>query len=121
MNFYKKLRINGNDYKIAVNNGGDGAPTTSTRGVPWQGYVDSSSNKYYVCLGQNESGEYIWVLANNVDENKYAKKSTTLSGYGITDAYTKDEIHQIIGDIASIVHDTLNYEIDEDDDYMDEE
>lgn len=65
-NFYKKLRINGNDYKIAVNTGGNGPPTTSTKGALWQGYIDSNSNQYYICLGQNESGEYLWELAKTI-------------------------------------------------------
>ena len=68
MNFYRKLRINGTDYKIAVNTGGNGPPTTSTKGIEWQGYVDTSNNKYYVCLGQDESGNYIWQLENNTPE-----------------------------------------------------
>lgn len=64
MNFYRKLRINGEDYKIAVNTGGDGPPTTSTKGVIWQGYVDSTTNQYYICLGQDESNNYLWELVN---------------------------------------------------------
>lgn len=64
MNFYKKLRINGDEYKIAVNTGGNGPPTTSTVGLIWQGYVDSNTNQYYICLGQNESGQYLWELVN---------------------------------------------------------
>ena len=63
--FYKILRINNNDYKIAVNIGGSGAPTTSTKGVLWQGYVDYNKNQYYICLGQNESGEFLWEPAKN--------------------------------------------------------
>lgn len=63
--FYKKLRINGKDYNIAVNTGGKGAPTTSTPGNIWQGYIDSETNQYYICLGQNESGEYLWELEND--------------------------------------------------------
>lgn len=65
MNFYRKLRINGTDYKIAVNTGGNGPPTTLTKGLLWQGYVDTNTNQYYVCLGQNESGNYLWELVNS--------------------------------------------------------
>lgn len=35
---------------------------------------------------------------------------STLSGYGITDAYTKTEIDSIYGDIASLL-DTINGEV----------
>lgn len=65
MTFYRKLRINGTDYKIAVNTGGNGPPTTLTKGVQWQGYIDTDTNHYYVCLGQNESGDYLWELVNS--------------------------------------------------------
>ena len=67
-NFYKKLRINGNDYKIAVNTGGNGPPTTSTKGAIWQGYIDSNTNQYYICLGQNESGAYLWEPVNTTPD-----------------------------------------------------
>lgn len=65
MNFYKKLRINGKDYKIAVNTGGSGPPTTSTAGIIWQGYVDSDNGDYYVCLGQDNSNNYLWQRVNS--------------------------------------------------------
>ena len=32
-----------------------------------------------------------------------AEKSTTIAGYGITDAYTKTEINNMIGDIESLL------------------
>ena len=79
-NFYKKLRINGTDYKIAVNTGGEGAPTTSTKGALWQGYVDTTTSKYYICLGQNESGEFLWELANASNiPNLIDGESTTIT------------------------------------------
>ena len=36
-----------------------------------------------------------------VAEGKYAQKSTTLAGYGITNAYTKSEVDNLISDIKS--------------------
>ena len=65
-NFYKKIRINGNDYKIAVNTGGSGPPTKSTKATLWQGYVDSDNGLYYICLGQDDSGNYLWEPINTV-------------------------------------------------------
>lgn len=41
-----------------------------------------------------------------------AEKSTTLSGYGITDAYTKNEIDVLVGDISSILN-VIQNNIDE--------
>ena len=65
MKFYKNLRINGTDYKIAVNTGGEGPPSTSTTGAIWQGYLDSTNNRYYICLGVNDSGDYLWEPINS--------------------------------------------------------
>lgn len=44
-------------------------------------------------------------------ENK-ANESTTLAGYGITDAYTKDEINGFIGDASSML-DIIQEDVDE--------
>lgn len=39
--------------------------------------------------------------AVNIDLSNYATKSTTLAGYGITDAYTKDEVNTALGKKAN--------------------
>ena len=83
MNFYKKLRINGTDYKIAVNTGGNGPPTTLTKGVMWQGYVDSNNKDYYICLGQDKSNNYLWQKVNTIKSiiaKNGAKLTTTTEG-----------------------------------------
>jgi hypothetical protein len=49
--------------------------------------------------GQSET---IAAALNNLNENK-ADLSTTLSGYGITDAYTKTEIDNMIGNIETLL------------------
>ena len=41
---------------------------------------------------------------------KYAEKSTTLSGYGITDAYTKSEVDGKIGDIETALDQIISLE-----------
>lgn len=51
------------------------------------------------------------VMVNGVkysfNDTEKANKSTTLSGYGITDAYTKDEIDNMIGNMETIIS-TIN-------------
>ena len=42
-------------------------------------------------------------LTEHQDISGKADKATTLSGYGITDAYTKSEIDSMIGDVESIL------------------
>ena len=39
--------------------------------------------------------------AVNIDLSNYATKSTTLAGYGITNAYTKDEVNTELGKKAN--------------------
>ena len=46
--------------------------------------------------------ENVSISVMDILENK-ADKSTTLAEYGITDAYTKDEIDSLVGDVSSML------------------
>lgn len=56
------------------------------------------------------SGSYWDVLAGTVDLSGYAEKSTSLNGYGITDAYTKTEIDSKIGEIETALDGIISLE-----------
>ena len=62
---------------------------------------------------KDETGNFIIIplggASTEDDLSEYAKKATTLSGYGITDAYTKTEVENMIGDIDSALDVLHNY------------
>ena len=64
-------------------------------------------------VGTNLSIDANGVLSandTNVSFTEISNKPTNLSGYGITDAYTKTEVDTMIGDIASAL-DTINGQV----------
>lgn len=52
--YYKKLKINGKEFEIAVNIGGSGAPTAETEAESGMFYVDEDTGKVYVYLGEGK-------------------------------------------------------------------
>ena len=73
------------------------------QGVPGEpgadGYTPQRGIDYWT---EEDKQEIVSDTVSAVDQSgKYAEKSTTLSGYGITDAYTKAEIDESIGDIET--------------------
>lgn len=54
---------------------------------------------------------FLWFENDTVEaiEFEFAEKASTLAGYGIEDAYTKDEVNNLIGDIDSALDELHNY------------
>lgn len=80
-----------NDLPIENNSAGD----------VWQ-VVDENSNYSW-------TGEEWIVLGGLVDLSSKADVATTLAGYGITDAYTKDDLSAIINNNNPIIEDQQSY------------
>lgn len=65
--------------------------------VDWDGNAEFSGS--VISNGQIlATQEYVKNSVGNVDLSDYAKKATTLGGYGITDAYTKNEADKVVSD-----------------------
>lgn len=56
---YKRLIINGEEYPIAVNQAGNGAPSEATAGAPGVLYMDTDTEKFYKCTAAID-GVYTW-------------------------------------------------------------
>lgn len=78
--------------KTAVGDAGSGL----TKAVADQN-ADIATNKANITALQNELGN----KADKTALNNKADKATTLAGYGITDAYTKDEVNNALNDKAN--------------------
>lgn len=76
-----------------------GSETDSTKGTAIR--VADDIMKARVNAGDNVAwtGSEWDILAGTVDLSNYAKKSTTLAGYGITNAYTKTEVNKAITEV----------------------
>lgn len=56
---YKRLIINGQEMRLAVNQTGKGAPTASTPGSVGVLYMDTDTGDVYKCTG-GEDGAWLW-------------------------------------------------------------
>lgn len=74
--------------------------------VVWEEHPERLVNKYptaeYVAEGLNFVMGYVMSEMNSNLSDK-ADKATTLSGYGITDSYTKTEIDTMVGNIETLL------------------
>lgn len=77
-------------------------------------YRDTLNNIKQVTSGLGDSGvtagTYKSVTVDTKGRVTAGANPTTISGYGITDAYTKTEIDGIYGDVAALL-DTINGEV----------
>ena len=85
-------------------------------------WLSDSANTVNLVLGDNlyikdtDVSDYWWdgmqaqpLETQKVDLTEYANKATTLAGYGISDAYTKTEVDNLIGNIDSTLDELHNY------------
>ncbi len=105
------LRISGTTLSLYK---GDG----TFESVVTQDTVYTLPNASATVLGGIKVGTNLSIDANgvlsandtNVSFSEISGKPTNLSGYGITDAYTKTEVDTMVGDIASAL-DTINGQV----------
>ena len=67
MSFYKRLIINGTEYRLAVGQSGKGAPGSATLGAVGMTYMDTDTGALYKCTAA-ENGVYTWEDAGNEGE-----------------------------------------------------
>jgi surface protein len=127
MNYVESFNLLGLEAKQIPCIKGENAPTTSTEGAVGCLYMNTLTGDIYKCTAASD-GTYTWsIIGNNITKlselendigyltehqdlsdyalkidipntSNLASKATTLSGYGITDAYTKTETNKVILD-----------------------
>lgn len=90
--------LNAEELAQSVRDDADAGKFDGQQGEPGtDGYTPQRGVDYWT---EGDKQEIVNDVVSAVDESeKYAEQATTLSGYGITDAYTKTEIDSKIGSI----------------------